>query len=62
MKKRYLKAMSVIEYSMLIAVITAALLGIQIYIKRAVSARWREAADTYGYDRQHAASGIGWEP
>lgn len=53
MKNKYLKAMSVVEYSLLIAVIVAALLGIQIYIKRAVCARWGQAADTFGFGRQY---------
>ncbi|MGD9014683.1 MAG: hypothetical protein PVI33_01475 [Candidatus Omnitrophota bacterium] len=53
MKYKLLKAMSVIEYSFLIAVIVAALLGIQTYLKRAVSARWRQSADTFGFGRQY---------
>jgi len=50
-KNKYLKAMSVLEYSMLIAIVVAALVGMQIYLKRAVSGRWRQAADTFGYGR-----------
>jgi Flp pilus assembly pilin Flp len=55
MKNKYLKAVSVIEYSLLIAVVVAALLGIQIYIKRAVCARWQQSADTFGYGRLYYA-------
>ena len=50
--------MSTIEYSLLIVVIVAALLGIQIYLKRAVSDRWRQAADVFGYGRQYNAPEI----
>jgi Flp pilus assembly pilin Flp len=53
-KNKYLKAMSMIEYSMLVAIIVAALIGMQVYLKRAVSARWRQAADIFGYGRIYA--------
>ena len=53
-KNKYLKAISVIEYSMLVAIVVAALLGMQIYLKRAISGRWRQAADTFGYGRIYA--------
>jgi len=42
-----------IEYAVLIVVIIAALLGMQIYLKRAISGRWREAADSLGHGRQY---------
>jgi len=58
MKNKYLKAMSVVEYSLLIAVIVAALVGVQTYIKRAICARWGQAADTFGYGRQYDAPEI----
>lgn len=61
MKKKFLKAMSTIEYSLLVAVIIAALLSMSVYIKRAVSARWGQAADTFGFGRQYRAPGLGWE-
>jgi Flp pilus assembly pilin Flp len=47
------KANLVIEYAVLIVVIIAALLGISVYLKRAVSGRWRESADTFGHGRQY---------
>jgi len=55
MKMRNLKAASIIEYSLLLAVVVAAILGMQIYFKRAISGRWRQAADTFGYGRQYDA-------
>lgn len=46
------KGVSVVEYSLLLAIIIAALLAIQVYVKRAVSGRWKEAGDVFGYGRQ----------
>ncbi len=51
--KRYIRAVSAVEYSLIVAVVVAALLGMQVYVKRAVSGRWRQAADTFGYGRQY---------
>lgn len=56
LKNKAQKAMAVIEYSLLVAVVAAALLGIQVYIKRAVCSRWRDAADSFGYGRQYQVS------
>ena len=42
-----------IEYAILIAIVIAALLGMQGYVKRAICGRWREAADTIGFGRQY---------
>ena len=51
-----------IEYSLVLAVVVAAIVGMQIYLKRAVSDRWRQAADTFGYGRQATSpGGILWE-
>lgn len=47
------KANIMIEYAVLTAVILAAFLGMSVYLKRAISGRWREAADTFGYGRQY---------
>jgi Flp pilus assembly pilin Flp len=54
-RNRFLKATSVLEYAMLVAIVVAALVGMQVYVKRAISARWVEAADTFGYGRQYDA-------
>jgi len=56
--KRYIKGISFIEYTMLIAIVVAALVGIQIYLKRAICGRWRQAADTFGFGRQYNAPNI----
>lgn len=57
-----LRGVSMIEYSLLLAVVVAAIVGAQIYLKRAISGRWRQAADTFGYGRQATSpGGILWE-
>ncbi len=47
------RAASIIEYSLLFAVVVAAIIGVQFYLKRAISGSWRNAADTFGYGRQY---------
>ena len=42
-----------IEYVVLVAVVIAAFLGMQVYIKRAICGRWRAAADAFGQGRQY---------
>lgn len=61
-KKKYSQAMSTVEYTLLVAVIVAALVGIQIYLKRSVADRFRQAGDTFGFGRQFQSPGIAWEP
>jgi len=56
--RRYFRATSILEYALVVAVVAAAVLGIEIYIKRAISGRWRQAADTFGYGRQYNAPEI----
>lgn len=50
MKKN--KGFSILEYVMLTIIVMAALLAMQVYLRRAVMARYREAADTFGFGRQ----------
>jgi len=56
--KKGSKAISILEYSLIVAVATSALLGMSVYLKRAISGRWRQAADTFGYGRQYNAPEI----
>lgn len=44
----------VLEYGVVIAVVVAALIGIQIYLKRAVCSKWKESGDVFGFGRQYA--------
>jgi hypothetical protein len=50
MKNRYYKskAQSMIEYSMMVACLVAALVAMQIYVKRGIQGRIRNAADEIG--------------
>ncbi len=54
------KAQSFMEYSLLIACFVAAILGLQIYLKRTMQGKFREAADGIGgqYAPQQATSEI----
>ena len=58
--KKHNKGQGVIEYSLVIACIVAALLSMQYYLKRAVQGRVRESADAIGeqYAPRHTNSAI----
>ena len=47
------RAIFTVEYVILIAVIVAALLAMQFYLRRAVCGRIRSAGDTFGQGRQY---------
>jgi len=47
------KGISTIEYAMIITLVIAALVGMSIYMKRAICGRWREAADAIGFGKQY---------
>ena len=47
------RAFSTIEYALLIAVAVAALITMSVYIKRAVSGRFKDTADSFGFGRQY---------
>lgn len=62
MRNNKLKAMTFLEYTMLTIIIVAAIVGMQTYLKRAISERWRQSADVFGFGRVAAsAPAIGWE-
>ena len=52
------RAQSTLEMAVLTAVIAAALLGMQVYMKRGISGRWRDALDSLGsqYAPRHTTS------
>lgn len=52
------KGLSMIEYSMVIAIVTAALLAIGTYYKRAINGRWRQDADSFGFGRQYDSADL----
>ena len=47
------RGFSTIEYSVMIAIVVASLIGMSVYTKRAIMGKWREAADTFGFGRQY---------
>ena len=42
-----------IEYAVVVAVVVAALLSMAVYVKRALSGRWRQTGDVFGHGRQY---------
>jgi hypothetical protein len=48
MMRRKIKAQSTLEYAIVIAVVVAALLAMQIYMKRGVQGKLHESADQIG--------------
>ncbi len=51
--KNLKRAFSVLEYAVLVAVIVATLIGMAVYFKRALSGKWREVGDSFGFGRQY---------
>jgi len=47
------KGASILEYSLFIAVVIAAFVGMQVYLKRGVCGNWKQAADVFGFGRQY---------
>lgn len=42
-----------LEYAALLAIVAASLLGMAVYVKRALSSRWRDVGDTFGHGKQY---------
>ena len=42
-----------LEHATLIVVVAAAMIGMAVYVKRALSGRWRSVGDTFGYGKQY---------
>jgi Flp pilus assembly pilin Flp len=53
MLRRSASGLLSLEYAILIALIVTALLGMSLYLKRALSGRFRDAADSFGFGRQY---------
>lgn len=51
MKK--IKGLTILEFTLLIAAIVAALVAMQIYLKRGVVSKWKDAIDSIGGGRQY---------
>ncbi len=42
-----------LEYVLWVSIVIAALIGVSVYLKRAICGKWRSSADTFGYGRQY---------
>lgn len=49
--------LTIVEYALLIAALVLALLSMQVVLRRALSSKWRETADSFGFGRQYAPDG-----
>ncbi len=45
--------MSAVEYSVVIAIVVAALIVMQFYFKRSLSSRWKDTADVFSFGRTY---------
>lgn len=46
------KGFSILEYTILVVVVLAALIAMRVYVQRAIMGRYRQAGDTFGFGRQ----------
>ena len=47
------RGQSAIEYAVLTAIVVAAIIAMSGYTKRALSGKWRQVGDAFGYGRQY---------
>lgn len=46
------KGFSILEYTILVVVVLAALIAMRFYVQRAIMGKYRQATDTFGFGRQ----------
>lgn len=51
--RKNIKALTILEYTLLLAAVIAALVAMQVYLKRAVVGKWKGAIDAVGGGRQY---------
>ena len=56
------KGMLSIEFVVLIVVMASALAGMAVYMRRALSGRWRSVGDTFGHGRQYERQSLPPQP
>lgn len=44
-----------LEYAALVVIVIAALVGMSIYVKRALQGKWRTVGDVFGHGKQYEA-------
>lgn len=47
------RAFTTLQYALMLVVAVAAILALQVMLRRAISAKWKESADTLGGGRQY---------
>lgn len=47
------RGQAAVEYAVLVAIVVAALISMAVYTKRALSGKWRDVGDRFGYGRQY---------
>jgi len=50
------RAVSIIEYAMLVLIILGVLFVMQFYVSRAFSGKWKSTGDSFGFGRQHSST------
>lgn len=53
MAMRRKSGQSSLESAVLVAILAAALVGMSVYAKRALTGKWRQVGDAFGYGRQY---------
>ena len=51
------KGLTIIEYTLLIVAVVGALTAMALPLRRAISYKWRQTADSFGGGRQYASEG-----
>ena len=51
--RKMARGMSVIEYSLVVAAVAIGLVGMSVYVKSAISGRWKQSMDVFGFGRQY---------
>jgi Flp pilus assembly pilin Flp len=47
------KAVSAVEYAVLIIMVAVALISMRVFLQRTIAGKWRQAADSIGFDQQY---------
>lgn len=51
------KGVTILEYALLLVALVAAVISAQVFLRRAISSKWRESGDSFGFGRQYAPQG-----
>ncbi len=51
------RAVTILEYALLLVALATATMAAQVFLRRAVSFKWKETADGFGFGRQYITQG-----